>query len=554
MTGSGTRPPWPTGAAEGPLPPNETATLWSKTADACQLRDEATDEAVQELASCTDVTFKEPPHTAATWTRSDFDDLSPGDRSVSVAPSGAGLVSNRSIVDAHASFFAVQPATQLHRAPGDDALYIAPNGSVRGLVDYRVQTPTDRTNGDRTIEWSVSSRRVSTVRIRADEDVIATATGDQTPVVNYSLTDSGPTTLQLEADVEVRLRKQVIVDLGNVTRRWSTVRTDTVTVTDTLDVSVYDLQTSSYDATYPNGDTALSIFHTAPWHGFTVGSEGNDRVRGVWRYYTARDTRWDTLTVASANGTTQRTSDALPVSVHAYPAHVGPRVEPVRNGPTLVDTWGAGHGSPAPSLHENVTVGVVDGPYNRTSGLVVRHDDVDPDGVVVQGIVRGVTANATSLAGHETRTIHTSNLTLERVDVAGDTATLRLELRDASTGDPIVLANPSLQDRRAPTIGIDSRNGYIAIADQRVRTNTSGIAVITVAEPGSYTARYEPESWRATDPAYTGDTAHVAWHPLWTVTGWLNLFLQAIVVFAPFLAALYAGYRLSAFLQLTEQP
>lgn len=205
-------------------------------------------------------------------------------------------------------------------------------------------------------------------------------------------------------------------------------------------------------------------------------------------------------------------------------------------------------------MHENVTVGVVDGPYNRTSGLVVRHDDINVDHIVVHGIVRNVAVTPNTFAGRETRTIRRSNLTIERIATSGESATLRLELRDASTGGPIVLDNPVFNNRSVRPIGIEPRDGYITVADQRVRTNTSGVALVTVDEPGSHTATYEPEPWRATDPAYVGDTARVRWHPLWTTTGWLRLLYRVIVVFAPFLAALYAGYRLNTFLQINDYP
>lgn len=552
-TGSGARPPPTPDPGDSPLTANETATLWSKASDECRL-DETANRSMEELSRCTDVTFKEPPHTAATWTRSDFTELSPGDQSTSVHPPDAELTDNRSIVDAHASLFAAHPSTRLHRDPGDTTLYVAPNGTVRGLVDYRVRLPSNRSAGNRSVEWGVADHGVTAVRLLSGDDVVARSDGSQTPVVDYTLVDSGSTTLTLEADIEVELREEVSVGEGSAERSGSVARTDTVTVTDSVDVSVYDLSAYSYEAMYPNGDTGLAIHQTAPWHGFTLGGDDSSRVRGIWRYYTARDTGWNALNASSAGGTTQRPSDALPVYVHAYPAHVGPRAEPIRDGPTLVDTWGTGHASPAPSMHENVTVGVVDGPYNRTDGLAVRHDDVDANDIVVTGIVRNVTARPSTFVGQETRTIRRSNLTIERIDTDGESATLRIELRDETTGAPIVLDNPILEERSATPIGVEPRDGYITVADQRVRTNTSGVVVVTVDEPGSYTASYEPESWRANDPAYVVDSDSVSWHPLWELSEWLRLLYHGVVALAPFLVALYAGYRISAFLQIDQHP
>jgi len=128
---------------------------------------------------------------------------------------------------------------------------------------------------------------------------------------------------------------------------------------------------------------------------------------------------------------------------------------------------------------------------------------------------------------------------------------LQIELRDAETGAPIMLESP-FDDPRFSLIGAASRQGYITIGDQQVRTNAAGIAEVTVHQPGIYTAEYHPGSWRSHSPAYMGDTATETWHPLATPTGWFTLLVDIIRYAIPFAVALYAAKRIGSFLKIRD--
>jgi len=555
-------PPRP-GTDDNGLTENQTATLWSNEPNTC--RSDQTDEdesgteqtAIHALASCTDLTFAEPPATAATWTVYDFQSLEPGESDTAVYPEHADLEDSGTIRDAHATIFAVQPSTLAHRDTNHPSLYVAPEGEIRGFVDYRVRVPDDEVTDNRTVEWSLRSHGVREVRLRQDGTQRTATAGHQTPVLEYRLDGSGPSTLTLEADIEVELEKRVTDRSGNETETHSETRRDSVTVSDDLDVRVYDLTAVIYEATYPDGDTGLAVYHSQPWHGYVlseadseVTAEAEDvRVRGVWRYYTARDTNWDHLVRAGQSREEVVHSDALPVYVHAYPSKIGPRVEPVRNGPELLDVWGVESPSPAATMHENVAVGVVDEPYTRSYGLAVRTATFDRDEFAVQGIVRGETADVTEPDEGSTREIRESELTATITNQTTREATIRITLRDAGTGEPVVLEGPFEEQPRLAPIGGQQRKGYLTIDGERVVTNASGVATVTVSEPGLYTAEYHPGSWRTHNPAYTGDQASVGWHPLSTGRGWLSLLVAVIRYSIPFLVALYAGRKLGTFLR-----
>src|SRR6056297_207826 len=84
VTGIVTATPPRPGTEGNGLSENESATLWSHDPDdyisqqQYRQRYGTTRSSVHQLANGTDITFKRPPATAATWTRNDFNDLDAG--------------------------------------------------------------------------------------------------------------------------------------------------------------------------------------------------------------------------------------------------------------------------------------------------------------------------------------------------------------------------------------------------------------------------------------------------------------------------------------------
>ena len=549
LTGLVTATPPRPGTEDNGLTENETATLWSGDADAYM--NETTYRhrygegrtPIQQLANGTDIMFTRPPGTAATWTRNDFRDLNAGSAQTSLYPDHASLEDGVFIDDAHATFFGVHPSTRGHLEAGDTPLYVAPAGTVRGFVDYRVRIPDGRQSASSSVRWSLVDDEIAAVRLKSDDDVIVRTGGTHTPTLDYQLDEAWSTTLTLEADIEVRLQKETTVSIGNRTQTTTTYSTETMTVADAIDVEVYNLHAYAYDADYPDGDTGVAIFQSRPWQGYTLTEDGDERVRGVWRFYTARDPRWDRLTQATATGETEIHSEALPVYVHAYPSRIGPRTEPLRDGPTILDSWGRTRSSPHSTIPDTVSAEVLTQSYTPTYGLAVRTDDLDLDALRVSGIVRGVDATPITSTVGTPRELRESQLTAEVVSQTTDQATIHIELRDTETGSPIDLT----ADERHGSLNGESGGGYLTVADQRVRTNESGIAVVTIDQPGIYTARYHPGTWLVANPAYVSDTATVRWHPLSTLDGWVGLLIEVGWQFIPFVVVFYAGRQILQF-------
>ncbi|RKD87993.1 hypothetical protein [Halopiger aswanensis] len=551
-TSSATPPPRP-GTDESGLSANETATLWAKEPDDCISDEEYYDRygenrtKMQAVANCTDITFADPPTTAKRWTTYDFESLEAGDTNTSVYPPNAETRDSTLIADAHATIFAVQPSTMVHLNANETPLYVAPEGEIRGFIDYRVRVPDESEN--ETSDWSLVGHEIEEVRLIQDGEVIAEQTGQQTPVLEYDLEGTGPSTLTLEADIQVELEETITT--GTETR--TEVHIDNLTVSSSREVNVYDLTASIHYANYPNGDTGIAIYQAQPWHGYQLTEDGDAAVRGVWRYYTARNTDWDRLVESSATEREVVESDAHPVYVRAYPSEIGPRADPIRDGPVIEKMWGTESSSPMPTVPDNVAIDIVEEPYTRSYGLAIRYDDVDRNHLQVQGIVRGETAELVEPQRGSEREIRESELSVELLEENESAATFEIELRDAETGDPIVL-EPSFENHpRVAPIGVQTRAGYITIADQRVETDTSGTTTVTVTQPGIHTVEYHPGSWRTHNPAYVGDTVSVSWNPLTTASGWITLFIDVLRLSIPFLIALYAGLKLGSFLHVSDE-
>lgn len=551
-------PPRP-GTDESTLDENETATLWSKEYNAClsdveyydRYGENRTD--LHALANCTDITFVEPPDTAANWTSYDFETLEPGDDQTSIHPEHAETADSLAIADAHATIFAVHPSTIVQRDDNETPHYVAPDGDLRGFVDYRTRVPEPESDGDRTVEWSILGHGTEEVRLRQDGNVVDAQNGQHTPTIEYELEGSGSSTLTFEADIEVELERTITERVGNRTVTRTEFETDELTVSNEFDVNVYNQTASIYYAEYPDGEAGVAIYQSQPWHGYVLTEDETAAVRGNWRYYTARETNWDTLVHSSETDEEVVDTDALPVYVRAFPSETGPRADPVRDGPSIEEVWGTESSPPNETIHENVEIDVVDNPYTRSYGLAIRYDDADRDHLAVQGIVRDTTAELVEPEGGTERDIRESELSVEVLEQTESAATLEIELRDAETGDPIMLEGLFGDHPRWDPIGVTTRDGYITIADERVETGASGKAIVTVTQPGIHTAEYHPGTWRTHNPAYVGDTATVSWHPLTTASGWFTLFVNVFWISIPFLVALYAGLKLGSFLHIPDQ-
>lgn len=460
--------------------------------------------AIQEVAAGSDVPLDDPPAAVEQWNRGDHRDFPATDASQSIAPPHASLTDGRFITDAYAAVFAVQPSTRARLSasegdgPGgaDHPLYVAPNGTLLGTVDYRVALPADDTTGDRRVFWSIESHSVTETRLLVDGTVETTTGGSHTPQLSYTALDGyvgDDHTLRVEADIAVRLRKEVRRCTGRDPKtgaclNWAvrvTYPSESITVRDTVDVSVYTLTVSGFRTQYPNGDWGLVVYKNQPWLGYTTP---DGEVRGVWRFYAARDPQWDTLVTHTASGSSESHSPLHPLQVHAYPIETGPTPAP-RANVTLLAAYGRER--TPPTLPPPVELDVLIEPYSASYGIAarIRTNNHTLNSVTAHGLVRGVEATPRAEDFVEVPYRQT-NLTLTVTNSSADQVMVRATLRERATGTPI---------------STDDREGHLVIEGSQVNTSDDGTVTVTVATNGSGVAgRYEPGRWWREPTAYTG--------------------------------------------------
>ena len=519
-TQAGASPPT---ATDHGIVPETFVTLWSGDQDeSSTVGTNGSDVPLAELAKVTDISFEDPPVAAEQWNRGDHREFPESDHTVSIRPSESTVTDGVVIRDAYAALFAVQPSTRLWRSDRSQPLYVGSSGQVLGTVDYRVQLPADDANANRRVEWQLLDHRIEEVRLRIDDTVVDQAQGTHTPALAFSDLSGSPGanhTVTLEATIAVELSKRTTQFEDGCTPEQTVTETttETVTATETPTPSTEDRSCTTESSTvttsverltvnesravveyapsvtgayaqFPDGSQALALSGDQPRRGYTVG---DTETLGVWRYYTSRETRWDTLVQDSGTNSSARPSPLQPLQVHAYPSKTGAKTKhPARV--TNVD----GEVADPPTLPESIDVDVVSTPYTTSETVITTGQPAFLNKVDVEGLVRGTGVDLRRASLRET-TVHQSELTLTPQETTAETVTVEVKLLDANTGDPIQTAN---------------RNGTILLQNQSIETNAAGTTVVTVPRPvGALTVRYEPAPWWTTEQAYlqSSDTVYI---------------------------------------------
>jgi hypothetical protein len=320
--------------------------------------------------------------------------------------------------------------------------------------------------------------------------------GNHTPTLAYDLSNNTGSDHRLtlratvSAEVERRIKRCTTRNETGECEDWDTasteIITDQATVAASQRVTEYELKVSGFVGRYPNGDLGLAVYKNQPWLGFRI-PEGE--VRGVWRFYSARDTEWDQLVHSRSEGSRTAHSPAHPLQLNAYPIETGPTAVPVRNV-TILGSYG--ETVRPPTLPENVRLDLMEEPYTASYGIAARVATSKPlDVVQAGGLVRGVTVTRSTDAFSQIP-IRQSNLTLQVLNETEETVTVRAHFRDGQTGTPIATV---------------PRSGWLVVNGERVNTTVTGTVTVTVNRPlGGVSARYEPGDWWLESVGYTAST------------------------------------------------
>ncbi|WP_436926213.1 hypothetical protein [Halosimplex amylolyticum] len=480
----------------------DNQSLWSRDRDTINRSalQNQTGSATHSLAATTDIPFNRPPDAVEAWNREQLVEFPTTDRRSSIHPPGATLVNGQFIRDAYAEIFTLQPSTTARLTPDTQPLYVASQGELFATLDYRLMIPRDAETATDRFTWSLQSHNISDLQLLVDGHPEAEQEGTQTPRFDYDLTNYPGTnhTLTVTANYTIELQRQHdyctnLTSAGNCTA-WdssTTNITETVTVRDSRTVSEYRLSVFGYYARYPDGDLGLTMFKSEPWLGYAL-PEG--RVNGVWRFYSARNPKWDRLVNSTATNTTTIHSPMHPLGVSAYPIKTGPTASPAETVSILEVN---GQQRDPPTLPPTVNLDVLEEPYKSSYTLMARFETPGRtvSDVTAHGLVRGVQTDVDPQLFEEVP-IHRSNLTLAVLNTTARTATVRVTLRDVETGEPIETAGSE---------------GYVVLAGERVQTGRDGTLTKTIDRPaGAIDARFEPTAWWLKTTGYVGDSDAVS--------------------------------------------
>jgi hypothetical protein len=479
--------------------------LWSEDVDNGTLSVDDLDDAnvssraefAHRLARSTDIPFARPPQATPDWNSGDFDDYTPGGRSESVHPASASLKDGVYIKDAYVSIFAVQPSTILHQANGT-IHYVAPDGQVRALSDYRVTVPQDDRNGSHRERWSVDRTRIESVNLSVEGRTLDTGSGHQATLQYANL--SGEPQLVVEATITVTLR-HVTLDCpgwnssisscdGDWTRDVETPEASkTVSTSQPVVVNrLSDIAGKRVRFESNEDQVGAAVHPNTEWS--TIAVDGDVRARSTWWFYTAGKSGWQMMVTSTTTNTTRETSSVRPVQIHAFPSQQTPYVptELTDDGErplAIAETWGTEQ--VGPSIPSNIDLESAD-PYVNADSIAVSSTVLDERAfheVTVLGIVRG---QSQTVSLSDQQTVRETNLTLTVTDANATHAVIRALVTENTTGAAVT-------------------TGRVTISNQTTALNSSGMAVLTISKPETLVrGQYHSAEWWRTDRPYTAAT------------------------------------------------
>lgn len=525
----------------------------------------------------TDITYTSPPDDYHRWNENEISNFSVGERDTSRYPEGADTVDGRWIRDAHITKFWHKPSTTVHLSKGQTVQYASNEGVVYGAVDYRVPGPPDDNDGSDGVkkERSYSGDKIESVclvygletsQIKSKDDpcsdnqfVLNEETDDLShPSIEFKDEGTGNRTYHLVAkvttEVEVVTKVEEEYEDCTTTRhsngsidtdcvpktRWvvddTTTVQDEVIVADAWDVRLYDNTSFTVATTDRDNSTVIHARSQGqPWAGLTV-----DGVQYTtnWRFYTRRDTGWDSVTEASNTGSTTSTEyQTVPVKTYAFPSSRGmtrlsdPGVDKVYHKETK---YGENRSSPIGSLHENVNFTIAANnttaatpSYQQVRTIQVASEKGENSSIEMAGIVHG-----------ESRDSSTFGTALSAESVETDLSASVVEANETH-----VALNITLTTVDGNPIDLQSRRGagkIILPTGQEIRTDGDGTVKVVFNGSNAGLVRFEPGTWYGRDTAYESSMDRYAdVSTFTTVDGFLALILSFVSIFGPVLGALY---------------
>ncbi len=483
------------------------------------------------LAGSTDVPFETPPNSVERWNSGDITDFTPGGERTSVHPEGAQLQDGAFIRDAYVSIFAVQPSTVLH-SENDSTQYIAPDGDVLAITDYRVHLPTGSTDGSVRDRWTVVATDIDSIELRADGRLLDSASSHRSTLEYSGL--SGAQNLTVEVDISVRLRHETRTcdeydgSADSCDGLWTTETenlTDQLTLTASRHTVVNRFTDSHAKHVTFAGDTnrtGVVVHPGTTWSRIDVARDA--RLRGNWRFYSRGVDGWHTMVSSTETNTTRTASSVRPAQIHAVPTQRRPDTpsQAVDAEPPLsIDkTWGRERDGP--SLSNAIDIPTADRYLNVTS-IAVQSETLPAttfDEVTVHGIVAG---QSRTVSVDDTDTVRDTTLELTVLEANLSETVVRATVTETATGEPIT-------------------TGRVEVGNRSAAVNASGGALLELEDrpSGLVEGEYVPAEWWRANHLYAGAADRATVPPQYPPFQQLvQLVLVTLLWFLPVALAVY---------------
>ncbi len=513
--------------------------------------DPSSTEAVEFMSSSSGYLYLEPPRAPDRWNRREIQEFEgggndssiyPGHRTGDLKDGDGGLIH-----DAYVEVFAVTPSTKVHYGgvpedidegqdaagsqqleipdtPEDTLLVPEEGGEIHLAMDYRVDGSVDEQDVQL---WVYDGRYQVEQVIDPDHPAEAIWQGSG-PEAGGSITASYN---ELEAGFSGELAVSAFVGVqagGEIDEEPD----DGVTVDTSVEVTPYGFQEDGPPpalgraGVHPDGSSALFLAFLEERGWSSIEFDDGTTVHSNLRFYSARDTDWDTALRSNATETWGDTRGYHPLQVHAYPSRSGVTV----SGEATVEE-AIGPPRTPPELPGDVAFDLPDEVYMSPNLLDVRHG-ASTHSVSIQGAVRS--SYGEPRMSPTTQEIRDTDLDIEVQQRRGDMVQLAVRLED-SEGNPI-----------------DTRTGddYIEIAGHgEVQTGLDGTTLVNLSTPASagVTANYVAGDWHEApegEPGYLDTRAVTVLNQDYSPAEEAGMLLQLLMFLTPFFILVYMFDRM----------
>ncbi|MFC7078078.1 hypothetical protein [Haloarcula halophila] len=439
---------------------------------------------------------------------------------VSVHPARAAPTSNGPIKDAYIEIFRVTPSTIVHHHNGTTQ-YVRPNGSVKAITNYRVETPKSTVTPTRTVTWAVVDTEIEDLELWTNGSIEDSVSSGTKPTFQFTNT-TGNSTLKVNGTVTVTLQKTTTFSANGTIKTSKKVVSQEVS--DARRVRTQKLDGAVYGETADHRNSSGAVVNVPRmWRNIQFPNAG-ESVHSRWFFYTRSPSGWEHWSKSTSPRSTSSGppfNKIRPLRVHAAPLksapvsgigkkrgaatkYTGTNGDYTRNNEDFRVARASGPTAHGPvntsvSVNLNITEG-----YTKTQRVEVReagsNNPYKYQDVVVTGIVRGSKESGWL---NKPTVVHPTNLTAEVTNRSKNGTEIEISIL-SPTDQPVkqgtLILDPGQLGART---GLNITRAYTTGGAPRspatvINTSASGTIVVRIPQTNvrELEIRYiPPEPW-----------------------------------------------------------